>query len=96
MSPGLAALEKLLALSEAMFSAAESGDWEMLARREAERRALLDSLPESLADGLSPAAQVRVRTLIEECQRCDAGTRPRVQSRLSDLRVLLRDVQPGA
>lgn len=96
MSSGMAALEQLLELSETMFSAAESGDWETLASREAERRALADNLPDNLADSLAPTAQARARTLIEKCQRCDAGIRRSVQGRLNELRVLLRERQPEA
>ena len=88
MTSPLATLEELLALSEAMIRAAESGDWEALAGREAERRALVDSLPASLTSGFAPAAQAR--SLIETCLRCDASIRPLVEARLDELRVVLR------
>jgi hypothetical protein len=34
---------------------------------------------------------VRARTLIENCQRCDAQIRPLVEARLNELRVVLRE-----
>ena len=92
MSSSLSALEHLLALAEAMLRAAEDGDWELLARHEADRRALTDSLPNHLTSQLAPAAAMRARTLIENCQRCDARIRPLVEARLNELRVVLREV----
>ena len=92
MSSSLSALEHLLALAEAMLSAAEDGDWESLARHEAARRALTDSLPSNLTSQLAPAEAVRARTLIGNCQRCDARIRPLVEARLNELRVVLREV----
>ncbi|HMW54927.1 MAG TPA: flagellar protein FliT [Accumulibacter sp.] len=92
MSSSLSALEHLLALAEAMLSAAENSDWDLLARYEADRRALTDSLPNNLTSQLAPAAAVRARTLIENCQRCDARIRPLVEARLNELRVVLREV----
>lgn len=92
MTSSLRSLEQLLALGEAMLSAAEDGDWELLARHEAERRALTDSLPNNLTGQIAPAAAVRARTLIENCQRCDARIRPLVEARLNELRVVLREI----
>ena len=92
MSSSLSALEHLLALAEAMLSAAENSDWDLLARYEADRRALTDSLPNNLTSQLAPAAAMRARTLIENCQRCDARIRPLVEARLNELRVVLREV----
>lgn len=95
MNSGMATLEHLLELSEEMFGAAARGDWESLASKEAERRALADDLPDSLADNLAPAAQASARTLIEKCLRCDASIAPLVESRLDELRVFLRATPPG-
>ena len=97
MTSSLAALEQLAALSEAMLGAASRGDWATLADHEATRRALADSLPASLSGSLPAAVQAEARTLIEACQRCDAGVRPLADARLSELRVVLRAAQrPGA
>lgn len=97
MSSSLAALEQLLALSEAMAGAAGRQDWETLASREAERRVLADSLPETLTSDLPAAAQMRARALIEGCLRCDEHIRPLVTTRLNELRVVLRrDQRPDA
>jgi hypothetical protein len=95
MTSSLAALEQLLALSEAMLGAAESGDWETLADHEAARRALADNLPASLSASLPAAVQAKARTLIAACQRCDASVRPLVDARLSELRVVLRAARAG-
>ena len=96
MSESLLALEELLALSERMVSAAAAEDWESLASREAERRALVDRLPADLTAGLAAAAQPRARLLIAACQRCEATIRPLVESRLDDLRVILRAARSPA
>lgn len=90
MNESLLALEELLALSEAMVSAAAAEDWECLANCEAERRSLADRLPANLTAGLAAAAQPRARLLVVACQRCDARIRPLVEARLDDLRVVLR------
>ncbi len=92
MTSSLSALEHLLALAEAMLSAAEDGDWELLARHEAERRALTDGLPGKLTSQLAPAEAMRARTLIGNCQRCDERIRPLVEARLNELRVVLREI----
>ncbi|SBT04214.1 conserved hypothetical protein [Candidatus Accumulibacter aalborgensis] len=96
MSESLVALEELLALSEAMVSAAAAEDWENLASREAERRALADRLPADLTASLAATAQPRARLLIAACQRCEASIRPLVEARLDDLRVVLRAVRGPA
>lgn len=95
MTSSLAALKQLLALSEAMLGAAESGDWATLTAHEAARRALADSLPASLSASLPTAMQAKARALIEACQRCDASVRPLVDARLSELRVVLRAARAG-
>jgi flagellin-specific chaperone FliS len=61
MTSSLNALEQLQALSEAMLRAAESQDWETLASREAERRALSDSLPDAASSQWTSAEQARAR-----------------------------------
>ena len=94
MSSALRALEQLLALSEAMLGAAREQNWQALANNEAERRALADSLPESL--GSEPANAAQARELIDACLHCDAQIRPLVATRMGELRVLLRETPPGA
>jgi hypothetical protein len=55
-----------------MLGAAESQDWETLARLEADRRALSDSLPDAASAELPrPQSSTRARRLIEACLRCD-------------------------
>ena len=93
MSSALSALEQLLALSEAMLKAASAQDWEALASREGERRALVDKLPATL--GSEPATAAQARALIDACLQCDAQVRPLVATRLNELRVLLRETPPG-
>ena len=90
MNSSLASLERLLMLSEAMASAAAASDWEGLAERESERRALADSLPPALFDGTPPSAREHSRRLIESCLACDARVRGLVETRLHELGVLLR------
>lgn len=96
MSSLLPGLEKLLAISEAMLSAAGVADWEALASHEAERRAVADQLPGLLNSALSATAQERARILIEACLRCDARIHPLVLARQNELRVVLREARPGA
>jgi hypothetical protein len=90
------ALEELLALSEAMLGAAESGDWELLASIENQRSDLVSRLPANLAGEPEVAKSARGRRLIEDCQRCDARVRPLVEARLNELRVVLREVRASA
>ena len=80
MSSSLLDLEKLLAISEAMLSAA----------------GVADQLPGLLNSGLSTTAQERARILIEACLRCDARIHPLVLARQNELRVVLREARPGA
>ncbi|MEF8722685.1 flagellar protein FliT [Candidatus Accumulibacter phosphatis] len=96
MSAGLSALEQLLAYSEAMLGAAESRDWQALARHEADRRALADSLPDALSAELPAEEQQRARALIESSLRCDTLIQPRLARRMDELRVLLRAAAPAA
>jgi hypothetical protein len=96
MTVSLKALEQLLALSEAMLGAAQGQDWEALASREAERRALSDSLPNATSSQLASAEQVRARRLIEACLLCDQRIQPLVARRMNELRVVLRDAPAGA
>lgn len=96
MTSSLSALEQLLALSEEMLSAAAAGDWETLTEREAARRALVHSLPTTLASDLSRASEERARLVIEASLRCDLRVRPLVEARLNELRVVLRAERPVA
>lgn len=93
MNPALRDLERLLTLYEAMSSATEAQDWELLSSRDAERAALTNSLPKDLSACFSPAEQPRARALIEDCLRCEARIRPEIEARLNELRVLLREPQ---
>jgi hypothetical protein len=96
VSLALIALEQLLALAEAMLGAAENGDWDFLASLENERSTLVNRLPENLAAKLAGAESSPARRLIEDFQRCEVRLRPLVESRLNELRVVLREVRPGA
>ena len=96
MSAGLSALEQLLAYSEAMLGAAENRDWPALARHEADRRALADSLPDALIAELPAEEQQRARALIERSLRCDTLIQPGLARRMDELRVLLRGAAPAA
>ncbi len=95
MISGLQALEEVLALSESMLSAAGAEDWETLARLEAARRALTESLPAGLTADLPAGLQARARVLIENCLRCDKNLRPLLDTRMSELQVVLRAAQPA-
>lgn len=94
MSASLQALERLLAASEAMLAAAQNQNWEQLASRETERRALADSLPDAASAPLSIAEQARARQLIEACLHCDARILPLIATRMNELRVVLREARP--
>lgn len=94
MNPALGALEQLRSLSQVMLDAARDSDWQSLLDHEAQRRALVETLPADLACRLTAAAADEARALIETCQRCDAGIRALVARRQCELRVVLR--QPAA
>ena len=94
MSRALLALEKFLALAEAMASAAEAQEWESLARFGKQRDLLSDQLPSDLGAQLPPTEQLRARTIIERCQHLDAQIRILVEERQKALRVLLREPKP--
>ncbi len=91
MSQALLALERFLALSEAMASAAEAQEWEDLVRLGEERGALALNLPTDLSAQLPPAGQAHGRTIIERCQQLDAQTQSLVEDRQKALRILLRE-----
>lgn len=90
MSAALASLEQLLSLSEAMLLSANSDDWTTLAKQQREREALTAALPENWQGSLLPAEQSQARQLLQNCQRVDATIGPCVESRLAELRDLLR------
>jgi len=90
MNPVLGALEQLLALSEAMLTAARNSDWASLADHEAQRRALAETLPADLSSSLTPSTLTPARAIIESCRQCDAGVRELVTRRQAELRVVLR------
>ena len=96
MTSALDALEQLQELSEAMLRAAIEQNWETLASRETERRALADTLPDAAGKQSTSAEQARARVLIETCLHCDARIRPLVATRMNELRVLLRESPAGA
>lgn len=94
MSQALLALENFLRLSEAMASAAEEQEWEVLVRVGEERITLLDKLPADFSTQLPPAEQFQVRSIIERCQHLDAQVRSLVEERQDAVRVLLREPKP--
>lgn len=96
MTSSLSALEQLLVLSQAMLSAAGEQNWQALASRESERRALADSLPDALSSQLPGTEQARARILIEACLQCDARIQPLAARRLNELRIVLREARPNA
>lgn len=94
MSQVLLELERFLALSEAMASAAEAQDWEDLVRVGEERGALVGELPSDLGKQLPPGESARARTIIDRCQQLDVHIRSLVGDRQKALRVLLREPNP--
>ena len=94
MSQALLALEDFLALSEAMAKAAETQEWEDLARLGEKRNLLSDQLPTSLAASLLLPELARGRTIIERCQQLDAQTRSLANEQQKALRILLREPTP--
>ena len=94
MSRSLLALESFLALSEALFVAADAQEWEDLARIVSERSALSDLLPADLAAKLPTSELAQGRAIIERCQQLDIQTRSLVEERQKALRILLREPDP--
>lgn len=95
MSPALTALECLHALSEAMLGAAQAGDWELLAERENERRQFADQLSATLHASLLPTEHAAARRVMQCCLACDVAVRGLVETRRSELRVVLREPASG-
>lgn len=94
MSRALLALERFLALSEAIAEAAKAQQWEDLARLSDERGACIETLPANLAVSLPAAEQAQGRMILEQCQLLDADTRSLVEERQKSLRILLREPAP--
>lgn len=90
MSSALATLERLLSLSKAMLISANAEDWTTLANQQREREGLTAAMSENWQGSLSLAEQAQARQLLQNCLRVDATIGPCVESRLAELRVLLR------
>ena len=91
MSALLSALERLLALSEAMAAAAEAQEWERLFGLGEEHSACAAALPAALAAQLPDSEKAAARTIIERNQGLDQRTHQLVEERQQALRVLLRE-----
>lgn len=91
MSALLSALERLLALSEAMAAAAEAQEWERLVGLGEEHSACAAALPADLSAQLPAAEKAAARTIIERNQGLDQRTHRLVEERQQALRVLLRE-----
>jgi len=94
MSRALVALEAFLILSEAMAKAAETQEWDDIARLGEERNLLSDQFPTALFASLLPPEQARGRMIIERSQQLDTQTRSLVDERQKALRILLREPEP--
>ena len=71
----LATYENALGLSKKMVELAHEQAWDMLPQTEAERRSLLDSLPNSGLRMLPRAEQALAAGLIRQIQNCDQEVR---------------------
>jgi hypothetical protein len=94
MSRAFTALERYLALCEAMLGTAQAGEWDDLVRVGAERDSLAAELFADPAAKWPAAEQASARTLIERCQQLDAQIRSLAEERQKSLRVLLRVADP--
>ncbi|MBL8398885.1 MAG: flagellar protein FliT [Candidatus Accumulibacter sp.] len=90
MNTSLATLERLVSLSEAMVMTATAEDWATLVSQQSERDSLTAALPEKWLASLSVNERAQAQTLLQDCLRLDAAIGPCVESRLGELRVLLR------
>ena len=94
MSQALTALERFLALTEAMAEASTAQEWDSLARLGEERSALSDGLPTTLSIQLAPAERDPGQKMMERCQQLDVQTRQLVEAHQKSLRILLREPNP--
>jgi len=90
VNAALVTLESLRSLSETMAMSAAAEDWATLVSQQGERDRLTDALPEKWSMSLSADERTQAQTLLQDCLRLDAIIGPCVESRLGELRVLLR------
>lgn len=91
MSHALSSLEALAETSESMAEAAVRQEWERLVQLQAERAALVDTMPDNLAVHLLSGERIRAAELLETCRRIDAQILALLGERQAELRILLRE-----
>lgn len=90
----LTCYKTLLSLSQKMAAQACAQAWDDLTQTEAERRALLDSLPTSRLTSLPPADQQAIAAIIQQIQGYDQTVRDYVLPWQDSVRTLLASLEP--